>query len=185
MSREMGMMETLRLSSKLARKQQKADTSRAIQTQQSSNQLYLLAWDQKEAQTQMGLGKRDISRDISDIGQSRAGDDNLRDVSTISKAISIDVRAEVSSSKTKFLLKNYDKKEKRDKLEIHGKTCSYLKDPQRKDGLHPQKNTSNAGCPTTIRVPKPHGGGDLPGATAQTVAQNNSDSKMWLIIRLK
>lgn len=55
---------------------------------------------------------RDISRDISDTGQSRAGDDNLRDVSTINKAISIDVRAEVSSSKTKSLFKNYDKKEK-------------------------------------------------------------------------
>lgn len=46
---------------------------------------------------------------MSDIGQSRAGDDNLY---VSKKAISIDVRAEVSSSKTKSLFKNYDKKEK-------------------------------------------------------------------------
>lgn len=55
---------------------------------------------------------RDISRDTSDIGQSRAGDENLRDVSAIYKTISTDVRAEVSSSKTKSLSKNCDKKEK-------------------------------------------------------------------------
>lgn len=57
---------------------------------------------------------RDISSNISDIGQSTAGDnDNLCDASTINKAISIDVKAEVSSSKTKSLFKTYDKKEKR------------------------------------------------------------------------
>lgn len=47
----------------------------------------------------------------------------------------------------------------KDKLEIHEKTCSYLKDPQMKDGLQPQKNTSNAGCPTTIHVTKTQWGG--------------------------
>lgn len=51
-----------------------------------------------------------VYRDISDIGQS--GDDNLCDVSTINKAISIDVRAEVSSSKTKSFFKTYDEEEK-------------------------------------------------------------------------
>lgn len=55
---------------------------------------------------------RDISRDTSDIGQSRAGDDNLCDGSTVNKAISIDVRTEVSGSKTKSLFKTYDEKEK-------------------------------------------------------------------------
>lgn len=57
---------------------------------------------------------RDISSNISDIGQSTAGDnDNLCDASTINKAISIDLKAEVSSSKTKSLFETYDKKEKR------------------------------------------------------------------------
>ncbi|RMC13048.1 hypothetical protein DUI87_10578 [Hirundo rustica rustica] len=61
------------------------------------------------------LLQRDISRDISDIsdiGQSRAGHANLCDVSTTNKAISIDVRAEASSSETKSLFRSYDKKEK-------------------------------------------------------------------------
>lgn len=66
----------------------------------------------------------------------------------------------------------------RDKLEIYKKTCSCLKYPQRKDGLHLQKNTCNAECPTTIHVTEPHSGGDLSGATAQTGAQNSSDGKM-------
>ena len=44
-----------------------------------------------------------VYRDIPDIGQS--GDDDLCAVSAVNKAISIDVRAEVSSSKTKSLFK--------------------------------------------------------------------------------
>lgn len=50
-------------------------------------------------------------RDVPYIGQS--GHDNLRAVTAINKAISIDVRAEVSSSKTKSLLKKYVNRRKR------------------------------------------------------------------------
>lgn len=42
----------------------------------------------------------------------------------------------------------------RNKLEIHEKTCSYLKDPQKKEGLQPQKNTSNARCSTNHPCPQ-------------------------------